>query len=139
MPEPDAAGPPPREPAATPAPSGLRDPQAAVRRVGATALAIQALVLLLAIAPLSRLGGSTKGPAIALVLALVVVSILLAGLLRRRWAWPAAFAVPACLAIGGWLHWSLAVLGVLFGLLWGYVLYVRSFVLGDRRPLLRRR
>ncbi len=110
--------------------SGLRNPLAAVRGVGAAALGVEALVLLLAIAPLVKLGGQDTGPAVVLVLVLVVVAGVLAALLRYQWAWWAGAAVPVALLAGGFLHWSLAVLGVVFGLVWGYVLYVRRSVLG---------
>jgi hypothetical protein len=109
--------------------SGLRNPPAAVRGVGAGALAAEALVLLLAVAPLARTGGVHKGLSIGWVLALAVLALLFLGLLRRPWVWWAALAVPAGLLAGAWLHWSLAVLGVLFGLLWAYVLNVRRTVL----------
>ncbi len=108
--------------------SGLRDPSAATRGVGAAALAVEALVLLLAIAPLVRLGGVNRGPAIVVVVALAVLAVVLAGLLRRAWAWHAAAIIPVGLIVAGWLHWSLAVLGVIFGLLWAYVLHVRRTV-----------
>jgi Protein of unknown function (DUF4233) len=104
-----------------------RDPSA-VRGLGAAALAIEALVLLLGIAPLARLGGANRGPAIGVVIVLAVLCVVLAGLLRRSWAWSAAAIVPVALLVGGWLHWSLAVLGVIFGLLWSYVLHVRRSV-----------
>jgi hypothetical protein len=110
--------------------SGLRNPPAAVRGVGAGALAVEALVLLLAIAPLAKLGGPGTGAAIGLVVGLAVLAAVLAGLLRHRWAWWAAAVVPVALLAGGFLHWSLAVLGVVFALLWGYVTYVRRSVLG---------
>lgn len=113
--------------------SGLRNPSAAVRGVGAGALVVEAVVLLLAVAPLARLGGSNRGPAIAVVLVLAALAVALACLLRRPWAWQAAVVVPIGLIVGGWLHWSLAVLGVLFGLLWIYVLNVRRTV-GDEPP-----
>lgn len=109
--------------------SGLRNPPAAVRGVGAGALAAEAVVLLLAVAPLARTGGTHRPYAIGLVLTLAALALVLVGLLRRPWVWWAAVAVPAGLIAGGWLHWSLAVLGVLFGLLWLYVLYVRRTVL----------
>jgi hypothetical protein len=110
--------------------SGLRNPPAAVRGVGAAALGVEALVLLLAIAPLVKLGGPDTGPAVVLVLVLVVVAGVLAGLLRYEWAWWAGAVVPVALLAGGLLHWSLTVLAVVFGLVWGYVLYVRRSVLG---------
>jgi hypothetical protein len=111
---------------------GLRNPLAAIRGVGAGALVVEAIVLLLAIAPLAKLGGSGSGAAIALVVGLAVLAGLLTGLLRYSWAWWAGLLVPAGLLIGGSLHWSLAVLGVVFGLLWGYVLNVRRTVLANR-------
>ena len=109
--------------------SGLRNPAAAVRGVGAGTLAIEALVLLLAIVPLAKLGGSRTGPAIALVVSLAVLCALLAGLLRYRWVWYAGVAVQAALLVGGLLNLALAALGVLFAAAWGYVLHVRRTVL----------
>jgi hypothetical protein len=117
--------------------SGLRNPTAAVRGVGAGALAVEALVLMLAIAPLAKLGpGSVRdtGVAIGLVIGLAVVAGLLAGFLRYGWAWWAALVVPVGLLAGGYLHWALAVLGILFAMLWGYVLNVRRTVYANRPP-----
>jgi hypothetical protein len=108
--------------------SGLRNPLAATRGVGAAALAVEALVLLLAVAPLGRIAGPDARPGIWLVLALVLLAIVLAALLRYGWAWWAGLAIPAGLLIGGVFHWSLAALGVIFGLMWGYVLNVRRTV-----------
>ena len=110
--------------------SGLRNPPAAVRGVGAGALAIEALVLLLAILPLAKLGGHRSGAAIGAAIALAVVSAVLAGLLRHRWAWYAGIALQLVLLACGLLHVALAVLGLLFGGVWGYVLSVRRKVLG---------
>jgi uncharacterized membrane protein len=114
-------------------PSGLRNPGGAVRGVGAGSLVLEAIVLLLALAPLARLGGSRSTPAIWLCAVLCVLAIGLASMLRRAWAWWAAALVPLALLVGGlFTHWSLAVLGVLFGLLWTYVLNVRRSVLHGR-------
>jgi hypothetical protein len=111
-------------------PSGLRNPDAAVRGVGAAALVVQGVVLLLGIVPLRVIGAGSGGGTVAVV-ALAVLSIALAGLLRRRWAWWAGGALPLVLIACGFLvHVSLAVLGVMFGLVWAYVLRVRRTVLG---------
>jgi hypothetical protein len=123
----DPDGSPPEEPR-----SGLRNPTAAVRGVGASALAGEAVVLLLAIQPMRVLGVPLTGVAITAILVLVVLCILLAGMLRRPWAWPAGLVVQVALIACGWFHVSLAVLGVLFLLLWLYVLSVRRSVLGRR-------
>jgi hypothetical protein len=108
--------------------SGLRNPRAAVRGAGAGALAVMALAQLMAIVPMIRLGA--PGAAIAVVVSLAVVAIVLCGLLRHGWAWYVAYAVPVGLLAGGALQTALAVLGVLFALLWTYILYVRRSVLG---------
>ncbi len=109
--------------------SGLRNPAAAVRGVGAGALAIEALVLLLAIVPLTRLAGHRSGPAVGAAVGLAVLCAVLAGLLRHRWAWYAGIALQVVLFACGLLHIALAVLGVLFGAAWGYVLWVRRSVM----------
>jgi hypothetical protein len=111
---------------------GLRNPLAAVRGAGAGALVVEAIVLLLAIAPLARLAGVDRGAAIGLVVVLAVGAGLLAGLLRHPWAWWAGLAIPVGLLVGGWLHWSLGVLGVVFALLWGYMLSMRRTVYANR-------
>lgn len=108
--------------------SGLRNPPAAVRGAGAGALAAMALVLLMAIVPLVRLTASWA--LVTLVVVLAVVAIVLCGLLKRGWAWYAAYLVPAALLAAGFGYVALAVLGVLFGLLWTYILSVRRSVLG---------
>jgi Protein of unknown function (DUF4233) len=114
-----------------PAPgSGLRNPAAAVRGVGAASLLLEAVVLLLAIVPLVKLGGHHTGAALGVVGALAAGCVLLAGLMRHRWAWYAALAVQGLLVLGGVLSLVLLALGVLFGGVWGYVLSVRRTVLG---------
>ena len=111
-------------------PSGLRNPAAAVRGVGAGALAGEGLVLLLAIVPLRVLGAHLTGVATGFVVVLALVCFVLAGLIGRSWAWAAGAVVPALLIVGGFLfHPSLAVIGGLFGLVWIYALYVRWSVL----------
>jgi len=110
--------------------SGLRNPAAAVRGVGAAALAGEGVVLLLAILPMRVIGANLAGVAIGVIIAMAVVCFGLAGLLGRSWAWHAGSALQAVLFASGFVfHASLAVLGVLFGLLWSYVLHVRRTVL----------
>jgi hypothetical protein len=111
--------------------SGLRNPAAAVRGVGAAALAIEALALLMAIVPLAKLGGPHAPAAVGAAVGLAVLSGVLAGLLRHRWAWYAGIALQVVLFACGLLHVALAVLGLLFGAVWGYVLSVRRTVLGQ--------
>jgi hypothetical protein len=109
---------------------GLRNPQAAVRGVGAGALVMEAIVLLLAIVPLSKLGGHLTGVAIGAILTLVVACLVLAALMRFAWAWYAGLALQVVLAVCGVFNLALLALGVLFGAVWLYVLSMRRTVLG---------
>jgi hypothetical protein len=87
------------------------------------------MVLLLALVPFHVL--RVSGGGIALVAILAVASFVLAGMLRHRWAWWAGTVLQlGLLTAGFFVHASLTVLGVLFGLVWAYVLRVRSTVLG---------
>ncbi|MGE5826797.1 MAG: DUF4233 domain-containing protein [Micromonosporaceae bacterium] len=118
--------------------SGLRNPARAVRGVGAGALAIEAVVLLLAIQPMRVLGARLTGMAVAVVIALAAICLGLAAAMSHRWAWWAGSAVPVALLVAGLaFHPALAGLGVLFGLVWLYVLHVRRSVL--RTPALSER
>lgn len=110
--------------------SGLRNPAAAVRGVAAGAFAIEALVLLLTIVPLTKVAGHRTGPAVGAAVALAVLCAALAGLMRYRWAWYAGTVLQVVLFACGLLHVAFAVLGVLFGAVWVYVLSVRRSVLG---------
>jgi Protein of unknown function (DUF4233) len=116
-----------------PRPSGLRNPQAAVRAMGAGTLGLEALVLLLAIQPIRVLGGDLSGWGIGAVIVLAVLCAGVAGAMKRRWAWPAGTVLQVLLLAAGLLHWSLAALGLIFGAAWAYASYVRRTILSERR------
>jgi hypothetical protein len=105
--------------------SGLRNPEAAVRGLGAGTLALEAIVLLLAIQPIRILGGHLSGWGVGAVIALAVLALAIAGNMRRRWAWHAGSVLQVLLIASGLLHWSLAALGLIFGAVWAYASYVR--------------
>jgi hypothetical protein len=110
--------------------SGLRNPEAAVRGLGAGTLVLEAIVLLLAIQPIRILGGDLSGWGIGVVVALAVLAVLLAGVIKRPWAWHAGTVLQVLLLAAGLLHWSLAGLGLIFGAAWAYASYVRKTILG---------
>ncbi|WP_027660795.1 DUF4233 domain-containing protein [Salinispora fenicalii] len=110
--------------------SGLRNPPRAVAGLGAGLLSLEALVLVLAIQPIRVVGGGLSAAAIAAVVALAVAAVLLAGLIRRAWAWSAGTVLQGALLLAGVLHWSLLALGVIFALVWAYALHVRRVILG---------
>jgi hypothetical protein len=98
--------------------------------MGAGTLVIEALVLLLAIQPIRVLGGELSGAALTAVIVLAGIAVVLAGLMGRAWAWHAGTTLQGLLLLAGVLHWSLTVLGVVFGLVWAYVLHVRRVIRG---------
>nr|WP_231921522.1 DUF4233 domain-containing protein [Micromonospora auratinigra] len=108
----------------------MRNPDKAVRGLGAGTLALEALVLLLAIQPIRLVGGELSGRAVAAIVALAVACVVLAGQMKRPWAWAAGTVLQGLLLLTGLLHWSLLVLGVIFALVWAYALHVRKVILG---------
>ena len=119
--------------AAAPAPehrSGLRNPRGAVHGLGASALMFETLVLLLAIQPMRALGVELTGVTIGVIVTLALAAVVILVFLKRPWAWHAGTALQVLLIVAGLLHWSLAAVGIMFGLLWAYVLHVRKVILG---------
>lgn len=126
--EPESAE--PEEPAQPEAPvSGLRNPAGTVRGAGAAALAIEAVVLLLAIQPIRMLAGRLSGWGVGSMLVLVVFCVVLAGLLKRRWAWYAAIVVQVLVIASGLFQYAIAIIGVIFLAIWFYVLHLRRTIL----------
>ena len=111
-------------------PSGLSNPPAAVRGAGAGTLAIQALVLLLAVLPLRMVAGRYAGWAILAVVVEAVLCGVLAGLLRHRWAWYAGIAIQVLVIATGVFQWAIAIIGLVFGGIWLFVLHLRRTILG---------
>lgn len=109
--------------------SGLRNPQAAVRGMGATVLILEAIVLLLAIAPLRMLGGPRSGAGIVAVIALAVLGVVLVGFLRRAWAWHAVTCWQVMIILAGVFHVMIGIMGVIFLAAWLYILHVRRTIL----------
>lgn len=101
-----------------------------MRGLGSGTLALEAIVLLLAIQPIRILGGDLGSWGIGVVVALAVVAAVLAGSMRRSWAWHAGTVLQVLLLASGLLHWSLAALGLIFGAAWVYATYVRRTILG---------
>ncbi|HEX2143540.1 MAG TPA: DUF4233 domain-containing protein [Glycomyces sp.] len=104
--------------------SGLRDPNRAARSLAAMALSFEALALLLAIVPM-RMILDDAGTATIAIVVLTVACVVLAGLTRRDWVWPAG-AVLQVAVIACWpIHWALGVAGVIFACVWAYCWYVK--------------
>lgn len=129
-PEPAAAS--PDEPEAAEAPwtepdaarSGLRDPARAARSLAALALSFEALALLLAIVPMRMILDDGTTATIAIV-ALTIACVLLAGMAKRPWIWPAGAALQLAVIACWTIHWALGAAGIVFGLVWAYCWFVK--------------
>ncbi|MCD0446190.1 DUF4233 domain-containing protein [Glycomyces sp. A-F 0318] len=115
--EPEEAEAPWTEP--DPARSGLRDPARAARGLAAMALSFEALALLLGIVPM-RILLEDSGFATVAILVLTAACVLLAGMSRRPWVWPAGAVLQAALIACWPIHWALGVAGIVFALVWAY-------------------
>jgi hypothetical protein len=119
----DSAGP---ESAAVRAPA--TDPMKGFRGVMAGTLVLEAIVVALALLVVAKLEGGLGTVAGYVVGAVVVVLVALCGLLRHRWAVGviavAQLALIACVVGAP----PVAAIGVLFALVWGYLLWLRRDV-----------
>jgi hypothetical protein len=107
--------------------SGLRNPQAAVRGVAMGVLILEAITVLLAIAPISMMSGIT-GTQVAVLVGLAVGCLLGCGLLRRPWGWHVGTALQLAITLTGFYQGAMFALGLVFLLIWAYLLRLRVTV-----------
>jgi hypothetical protein len=107
--------------------SGLRNPQAAVRGVAMGTLILEAIVVLLALAPLDMMYGIT-GTQTAVLAGLAVACLLACGLLRKPWGWHVGTALQVAVTLTGFYLATMFALGLVFLLIWLYLLRLRVTV-----------
>ncbi len=102
------------------------DPMKGLRGIFAATLVLESIVVLLALLVVPLAGG---GPvAIVLIVSVAVLMILAAGVQRRSWGLGLALGLQVATVACGLLVPALGVLGLVFGLVWGFLLYVRRDV-----------
>ncbi|GAA4859200.1 DUF4233 domain-containing protein [Saccharopolyspora rosea] len=110
------------------APPGVRDPWKGLRGVMAGTLVLEFIVFALALPVVWRFGGGVSSAGFAVVGVLAVLMLAAAFVQRRRWG--LAFAVVlqvgviACFAV----HPAVGAMGVVFALVWAYILHLRRDV-----------
>ncbi|MGH3871318.1 MAG: DUF4233 domain-containing protein [Pseudonocardiaceae bacterium] len=103
----------------------MSDPAQGLRGIFAGTLVMEAIVVGLAVLVVDRLGGEIAGPAGWYTGGLALAMMVAAGVQRRRWGLGLALILQVAM-VAGWLaHPALGGLGILFVLVWGYLLYVR--------------
>jgi hypothetical protein len=114
-----------------PVPPPATDPLKGFRGIAAGVLILEAIVVLLALLVVGRFTEGAVGPvAITCVAVLAVLMILGSGVQRRPWGLAFAVVLQVLLLACGIFHVSLLVVGVIFALVWGMLLWMRQDVAG---------
>jgi Protein of unknown function (DUF4233) len=101
------------------------DPMRGLRGIYAGTLVMEAIVVGLALLVVDRLGGEMAGPAGWYTAGLALAMVTAAFVQRHRWGLGLALTLQAAMIAGWVVHPALGGLGLLFGLVWSYLLYVR--------------
>lgn len=103
------------------------DPLKGLRGVMAGTMVLEAIVIGLALFVLSRVDHLAGWP-VAAVGVLAVLMVVSSGCFRFPWGIPFALVLQVLTLAGFALSVPLGVVGVLFGLVWAYLLYLRQDV-----------
>ncbi|MGV0848768.1 DUF4233 domain-containing protein [Mycolicibacterium phlei] len=105
------------------------DPWKSFRGVMAGTLILEAIVVLLALPVVGKVGGGLTLASGGYLLGVTLALILLAGVQGRPWAIWANVAVQLVLLAGFAVHWSVGAVGVVFLVVWLFIVYLRAEVL----------
>lgn len=105
------------------------DPFRGLRGVFAGTLVMEAVIVGLALLVVARLGSGVASPAGWYTVGLALAMLGAAFLQRYRWGLGLALGLQAAMVAGWFAHPALGAVGLLFVLVWVYLLYVRQQVL----------
>ncbi|MGH3925007.1 MAG: DUF4233 domain-containing protein [Pseudonocardiaceae bacterium] len=103
----------------------MSDPLQGLRGIFAGTLVMEAIVVGLALLVVDRFSGGIGGPAGWYTAGLALAMMVAAGVQRRRWGLAVALTLQVAMVAGWFAHPALGGLGILFILVWAYLLYVR--------------
>ncbi len=101
------------------------DPWKGFRGVMAGTLVLEAIVVLLALPVVSTVGGGLGWFSTLYLVGMAVAFILAAGMQGRPQAMQINLALQVLVLLGGFIHLSIAIVGVVFLAVWIYLLYLR--------------
>ncbi|MFF0492804.1 DUF4233 domain-containing protein [Nocardia sp. NPDC004068] len=113
---------------AQPVPPPATDPWKGLRGVMAGALVLEAITVLLALPVVGAVGGGLSWWSVLYLVGVAALMIVGAGMQRRPWAMGLNWGVQALVLLGGFIHPSIAVIGVVFVAVWAFILVLRSDV-----------
>jgi len=101
------------------------DPWKGLRGVMAGTLVLEAVVVLLALPVVGKVGDGLNVVSVGYLVGLAVLMIVAAGLQRRPYALPLNLLLQVALIAGFFVHPSIGVMGLIFAVVWGFILYFR--------------
>lgn len=104
-----------------------KDPMKGLNGVIAGTLVLEAITIFLSLTVILKINDGQLWTTFNWVYIVVLGTLhfLLAFLTRAKWALPAALILQVPLFLGVFIHWSLLAIGVMFGLVWWFVLHLR--------------
>ena len=105
------------------------DPWKSFRGVMAGTLILEAIVVLLALPVVARIGGGLTAASGGYLIGLAVVLVLFAGIQGRSWAIWANLVLQAVLIAGFAVHGAIGFIGLVFLGVWLLIAYLRREVL----------
>ncbi|AMO62401.1 integral membrane protein [Mycolicibacterium phlei] len=105
------------------------DPWKSFRGVMAGTLILEAIVVLLALPVVAKIGTGLTLTSGGYLIGLTLVMILLAGMQGRPWAIWANVGLQLVVIAGFAVHWSIGAVGVIFLVVWLFIVYLRAEVL----------
>jgi hypothetical protein len=101
------------------------DPWKGLRGVMAGTLVLEAIVVLLALPVVNKVGGGLGPGSVAYLVGLAVLMIVAAGMQRRPFAIALNLLLQVALIAGFFVHPSIGAMGLIFAFVWGFILYLR--------------
>jgi hypothetical protein len=92
-------------------------------------LILEAIVVLLALFVVARLGGGLTAVSVGFLVGMAVVLVLFAGIQGRSWAIWANIALQVVLIAGGFIDGAIVFVGAIFLVVWLLIAYLRFEVL----------
>ncbi|GAA0531618.1 membrane protein [Saccharopolyspora subtropica] len=115
------------------APPGVRDPWKGLRGIMAGTLVLEFIAFLLALPVVWKFGGGVSSVGFVVVATLSVLMLLAAFVQRRRWGLGVALALQVAIILCAFVHPAIGIMGVVFALVWGYILHLRRDVANRMR------
>ncbi|KZF01994.1 MAG: DUF4233 domain-containing protein [Rhodococcus sp. (in: high G+C Gram-positive bacteria)] len=101
------------------------DPWKGFRGVCAGTLILEMIVVLLALPVVATVGGGLSWFSTLYIVGLAVLMVLASGMQRRRQGMQINLALQVLVLLGVFIHLSIGIVGLIFGAVWLYLLYLR--------------